>query len=299
MRTICVLCVTATALSAIFVQQAAAQTEEMIARGAYLVNGPGACGNCHTKRGPDLLPMTSMFLAGGEKFDSPFYGLAHSKNLTSDKDTGIGTWTDAQVIRALREGITKEGNAVGEPMPLAYFNKISDEDATAIAAYLRTVTPIPNAVLESKYTVPLHSQPAAKGTAVLKTDKAAYGAYLVTVAHCLECHTPRNAQGETDYSAKLGAGGRTFFPIPGKVVRSANITSDKETGLGNWTNFEIKRAMTEGIGKDGRKLIPQMPYPYFKTMTNEDLDTIIAYVRTIPAITNKVPENPSVQIYLQ
>jgi mono/diheme cytochrome c family protein len=268
------------------------------ARGEYLVNGPAGCGNCHTRRGPDLAAIAGMYLAGGNKFDIP-PGLAYSKNITPDTDTGIGGWTDQQIIRAIREGVTKEGNIIGPPMPVALYNKISDDDAKAIVAYLRSIKPIRNEVPESKYRIALHAQPPAKGLpAPSKADKAAYGEYLVNMAHCLECHTPNSADGEPDYANRSGAGGRPFFPIPDKPVHSANISSDPETGIGRWTDEEVKRAITQGINRDGKQLIPPMPYAYFKNMAAEDVDAMIAFIRTLPPQKNKV-QNPSLQSYLQ
>jgi mono/diheme cytochrome c family protein len=278
---------------------AGAQDKALLDRGAYLVNGPGACGNCHTKRAADLMPDESVYLAGGMVLDIP-PGVARPKNITPDKDTGIGVWTDAQIIKAIREGVTREGNVIGPPMPISYYNKISDDDIKAIVAYLHTVKPVRNEVPESKYKIPLKAEPPAKGEAAPpKTDKLAYGAYVAGIAHCLECHTPPGANGAPDYDNRRGAGGRPFFPIDGKIVRAANITSDQETGIGSWTDQEIKRAVTEGVRKDGRKLIPQMPYPYLKNLTAEDLDAVVAYIRTLPAVSNKIPPNPSLEAYLK
>lgn len=300
MKTPTLSVIVAAAFVGAWAQSANAQDQQALrARGEYLVNGPAACGNCHTQRGADLLADPSKYLAGGYKFDIP-PGLAFSKNITPDNDTGIGSWTDQQIIRAIREGVTREGNLIGPPMPIGYYNKLSDHDAKAILAYLRTVKPIRNEVRESKYRIPLHAEPPAKGLpAPPKTDKVAYGAYVAGMAHCLECHTPPGAKGEPDYEHLKGAGGRPFFPIDGKMVRGANITSDKETGIGGWTDAEVKRAITEGIRRDGRRLIPQMPYPYFKNMTPEDLDAVVAYIRTLPPISNKIVPNVSLEAYLK
>ena len=120
-----------------------------IERGRYLVNGPAACGNCHTQRGPDLKSVSTNLLAGGHPFVDPVFE-AYSRNITPDKDTGIGTWTDAQIIRAIREGVTKEGDTLGPPMPFETYNKMSDDDAKAIVAYLRTVKPVHNETKPSK-----------------------------------------------------------------------------------------------------------------------------------------------------
>lgn len=300
MRQAVIITAVAGAASFGLLQPAAGQTPDLAVRGAYLVNGPAACGNCHTQKGPDLRPLDNLALAGGVKFNSPSFGLAISKNLTPDNDTGLGTWSEAQIIRAVREGVTKESGIIGPPMPVAYFNKISDDDIKAIATYLLTLKPIRNEVAESQYKIVPKEQPPARGVvAPAREDKVAYGGYLVNMAHCLECHTPPGADGKGDFANRRGAGGRPFFPIEGKIVRSANITSDKETGIGNWTDADIKRAMTQGISKDGRQLIPQMPYLFFKNLTPEDVDAIIAYIRTLPPVSNKNPPNPSLQTYLQ
>jgi mono/diheme cytochrome c family protein len=281
-------------------QPALAQNQDLIARGSYLANGSGACGNCHTQKGPDLMPKANMVFAGGERFESPGFGVAYSKNLTSDPETGIGTWTETEIIHAFREGVAKEGNTLGPPMPVPYFNKMSDDDAKAIAAYVKSLKPIRNEVPESQYKIELRPQPQAKGLpAPAKTDKIAYGAYLATMSHCVECHTTPGPDGKPDFAGHLAAGGRPFFPIPGKMIRSANITSDVETGIGGWTDDEVKRAITEGINKSGKKLIPPMPYPFFKNMNAEDLDAVVAWVRTLPPVNNKNPPNPPLGSYLQ
>jgi mono/diheme cytochrome c family protein len=131
-----------TALTALTFDSPFAQDQAApVGRGSYLVNTVAACGNCHTLRAADATPTPGMFLAGGNRFDIP-PGLARAKNITPDKDTGLGSWTDEQIIRAMREGKTKEGNIVGPPMPVEYYNKMSHADAGAIVAYLRTVPPI-------------------------------------------------------------------------------------------------------------------------------------------------------------
>ncbi len=123
----------------------------------------------------------------------------------------------------------------------------------------------------------------------------ARGEYLATnVAGCIDCHSKRDF---TKYSGpvvpgSLGGGGMVFdekFGLPG-VLYGKNITSDTATGIGNWTDDEILRAMTQGISKNGDTLFPLMPYPNFNRMAKEDLMSIIAYVRTLKPINNKVPE---------
>jgi mono/diheme cytochrome c family protein len=275
----------------------AQEQKELVARGQYLVNGPALCGNCHTERGPDLRPIMSKFLAGGEKFTSPVF-VTYSRNITPDKNTGIGTWSDAQIIKAMREGISKEGKTLGPPMPFEMFNQMADDDAKAIVAYLRTARPLHNEVPEPTYKIPLKPEPAAKGNAAPpKSDKVAYGRYMTTMAHCLECHTPQVGPAR-DYDHQLGAGG-FVFEYAGALVRSRNITSDKETGIGDMTDAQIKRAIAEGIDREGKQLIPLMPYLFLKSLTNEDLDAIVAYVRTLPPVKRKNEPNPTLQSLLK
>jgi mono/diheme cytochrome c family protein len=285
-----------TAVVSAFTQPTAAQNQDLLARGTYLINGPAACGNCHTDRGPDLLSLTTpnKYLAGGQKFTSPFF-ITYARNITPDKDTGIGTWTDAQIIRAFREGVAKEGNTLGPPMPIEIYNKMSDDDAKAIVAYLHTVKPIHNEVQEPKYKIPLHPEPPAKGIAAPpKSDKVAYGGYIVNaIAHCLECHTPQVGP-KRDYEHQAGAGGFRF-EFAGAIVYSRNITPDKETGIGDWSDDQIKRAITEGIDKNGKQLIPLMPYPYFKNMTAEDVNAVVAYLHTLRPVSKKNEVNPTLQ----
>lgn len=299
--------VAAVVIGAMVLPASAQDQQALVARGAYLANGIAACGNCHTESGPDLKPKADLAFAGGKKFELPF-GTAFAKNLTSDTDTGIGAWTEAQIIRAFREGVTREGATLGPPMPVPFFNKMSDDDAAAIAAYLKSLKPIRHEVPDSKYKIELKIMPPAAGRAAPpKTDKVAYGAYLANLAHCIECHTTPGPTGAPDFANHLAAGGRAFDLIPGgyrvfdpsaKAVLSRNITSDPETGIGAWSDDEVKRAITQGINKSGKQLVPPMPYPFFKNLSAEDLDALVAWVRTLPPVKNDVPPNAPLQAYL-
>jgi mono/diheme cytochrome c family protein len=114
-------------------------------------------------------------------------------------------------------------------------------------------------------------------------DKVKRGFYLVTIAHCLECHTPFGAPGTgVDFQDSLGKGGREFHG-PWGVSVSRNITSSKTNGIGDWSDADIKRAITQGVRKDGSKLKPPMGYPYYAKMTDGDVDAMVAYLRALPA----------------
>jgi hypothetical protein len=113
------------------------------------------------------------------------------------------------------------------------------------------------------------------------TDKIKKGFYLATISHCMECHTPFGERGR-DFQNRLGAGGAEF-PGPWGMVHSRNITSSKAKGLGDWTDAEINRAITQGIRKDGSKLTGPMGFALYAKMTEADLDAVVAWLRTVPA----------------
>ena len=248
-----------------------------------------ACGNCHTPKDASGSPIMDRELSGGITFTiPPFNGTA--SNITPGRETGIGTWTDEEIITAIREGKSKDGRIIFPPMAVPTYNNMSDDDVRAIVAYLRTVAPVHNPVPESTYHIPQQAMPPAPGLpAPPETDQVAYGGYIANaLAHCFECHTTAGPDGVPDFANAMGAGGFEIQLAPGMVVRTANITPDPETGLGNWSDEEIKKAMTEGVRPDGGKLAPPMPYPFFKNMTEADLDAVVAYLRTIPPIRNEV-----------
>ena len=254
-----------------------------VERGGYLVNTLMTCHNCHTPMGPNG-PDFSRALSGGLTFDERPFKVTGS-NITQDKETGIGGWTDAQIKTLLRTGKRPNGVQVAEVMPTAFYGILTERDLDGIVAYLRTVKPVKNKVTEPVYKIPLPhlAFPGSEKpyTEAMLGDKVKKGFYLATAAHCMECHTPFGQRGK-DFVGDLGKGGMEFPGPWGKSV-SRNITSSKTKGLGDWTDAEIKRAITEGVHKDGSKLKPPMGYPYYARMTADDLDAVIAYLRTVPA----------------
>jgi mono/diheme cytochrome c family protein len=172
-------------------------------------------------------------------------------------------------------------------MPVAAYRKLSDADARAIAAYLKSIPPVRRVAPKSAYVTPL---PASYGPPVTHVgappvaDQASYGAYLVGIAHCLLCHTPV-ANGHPDTSHP-GAGGREYVDDHGYPIVSANITPDPVYGIGKWSDQEIKNAITMGINPNGGKLNSFMPSAHFSGMAEEDLNAIVAYLRTLKPIGN-------------
>lgn len=267
-----------------------------VERGRYLVEGILGCGNCHTPKTAEGEPIASRNLSGGGVTLSlpPFAGAA--SNITPDPDTGIGRWSEDDIKRAIVEG--KRPNHGRLPntelagvMATSFFKALTPSDLDAVVAYLRSVPPIRNEVVPPVYRMAPKHQPFPDAEAGFDDarmgDRVYRGRYLATIAHCMECHSPQE-KGVFDYG-RLGAGGRVFnvqlvqgFPSSWPGSRAANITSHPTAGLGAWTDDEIKRAISRGISRDGRKLQPPMGFSYYAKLSPSDLDAIVAYLRTVP-----------------
>jgi mono/diheme cytochrome c family protein len=251
----------------------------LVKRGDYLVNSIMTCGNCHTPKGPPAAVAGKDF-SGGLSWDEPPFKVT-APNITQDKDTGIGAWSDAGIKTLLRTGKRPNGVQIAEVMPTAFYGIITDNDMDAIVAYLRTLTPVSNKVADPIYKmqIPHATFPGAEKpyTEAMLSDPVKRGFYLATIGHCMECHTPMGPHGR-EWADKLGAGGFKF-PGPWGESVSRNITPKS---LGSWTDVEIKRAVTTGVSKDGSKLKPPMGFQYYVHVTDGDLDAVVAYLRTVP-----------------
>lgn len=263
---------------------AADSKADLVKRGDYLVNGIMTCGNCHSPKGPDGSDIMAKAFSGGLSWDEPPFKVT-APNITPDKETGIGDWTDAQIKTLLRTGVKPDGTHVAMVMPTGFYHVMTERDLNAVVAYLRTLKPVKNTVPDPIYKMkqvevvfPGGEKPYTE--AVMK-DTVKKGFYLATIAHCMECHTPMGPKGR-EFATKLGTGGFEF-PGPWGVSTSRNITSSKTKGIGAWTDAEIRRAITQGMSKDGSRLKPPMGYHYYATVTPEDLDAIVAWLRTVPA----------------
>jgi mono/diheme cytochrome c family protein len=267
------------AAGAVIVAAGTAEAQTPLERGTYLMRSIVACGNCHTPKGPDG-DIADMELAGGFVIeDGPFKAVA--SNITPDEETGIGTWTDAEIITAIREGKRPDGTVIGPPMPIGFYRHMSDADAEAIVAYLRSVPPIRNEVPASEYDIPLpesYGPPVGEVSAPSPDDQVAYGEYLSNIGHCMECHTPMGEGGMPDYANRFGAGGFPFNGPWGTSV-SANITP---AGIGHYSDEELKAVIRTGVRPDGSKLLPPMPVSYYAGVTDADMDALVAYLRSLP-----------------
>ncbi len=258
----------------------AGQAEALLERGAYLMNGIVACGNCHTIQTPDG-PMPGKELAGGMEIPEPGAFVAYVPNITPDVETGIGGWSDEEIIIAIREGRRPDGSIIGPPMPIDLYRDLSDTDVQAIVAYMRNIPAVRNKVPASQYNIPLppsYGPPVGSVPDVDPADTVAYGAYLVGPAgHCTECHSPAGPNGVPDRENRLGAGGFKFHGPWGTSI-SPNITP---VGIGNWSDDEIKTVITKGTRPDGSRLMPPMGISYYANINDRDLDAIVAYLRTL------------------
>ena len=265
-----------------------------VERGSYLVNSILACGNCHSPRSADGRLVAGRDLAGGLVINTPAFE-AKASNITPDRETGIGAWSEAEIKRALVEGVRPghgllAGTSLAAVMPTGFFKALLPRDLDAIVAYLRSVKPVRSASPLPVYKLPVvHDKyPDAETgfTEAQMADPVRRGAYLATIGHCMECHSPRE-KGVSDYS-RLGKGGRPFgpqivkgFPAWWKQSVARNITSHPVAGIGAWTDAQIRRAITKGISRDGRKLDPPMAFAFYDRMTQADLDALVAYLRTV------------------
>jgi len=266
-----------------------------IARGKYIFGATGGCG-CHTEP-------KGAANAGGRKYDGPF-GTVYSSNITPDTKTGIGGWTDEQIITAIRLGRRPIGDRILPVHPFASFNGMAEDDLVALVAFLRTVPPIDRPNTPKKITVPMFESvflpawlmafaaiepppPAAPVSGVAR------GEYLVrAVGHCGECHTPRSALTMAVDNSRFLAGNPKKTGPQGQAT--PNITPDKTTGLGDWTEAQIATYLGTGNRPDGdvagglMEEAIQGTLAGFKDMTKTDQAAIARYLKSIPAVTNKI-----------
>lgn len=260
-----------------------AMAQSPVERGSYLVNTIMTCHNCHTPMGPNGPDFSKALSGGPQVFDEPPFTV-RGANITPDRETGIGNWSTDDIKKTLVTGVRPNGVPLAPIMPTAFYGVISAKDLDAIAAYLKSVPAVKNQVPAPIYKAAFERDHVPNADKQMSeadfADPVKKGFYLATIGHCMECHTPR-VNGHLDFS-KMGAGGQEFPGPWGKSV-SRNISSSKSKGLGNWTDAEIKRAITQGISRDGSHLRPPMGFGFYARMTDGDLSAVVAWLRTVPA----------------
>jgi mono/diheme cytochrome c family protein len=263
--------------------------DDLVKRGAYLAHAAD-CQACHTA--PGGAPF-----AGGFAFNMPF-GTIYSTNITADKETGIGNYTDAQFLAAVHDGLRADGAHLYPAMPYTSYSYMTDDDALAIKAYLFSLAPVKAPARPNKLSWPFDQRGLLMFWNVMFNGDKRFrpnadqspqwnrGAYLAeAMGHCGECHTPRNLAFSLDnhrkFSGALTAGWRAY-----------NITGDKATGIGDWSDQDVYLYLSTGhanghggaAGPMGEATDDSLSY-----LVPDDTHALVTYLRSVPAQTSDVP----------
>jgi hypothetical protein len=286
-------------------QETVARTPERMARGRYLVEHVLDCNGCHTQRDWSRWggPMRGARGAGGDCLtgEHGFPGRICGSNITMDRETGIGAWTDGEILRATREGVDREGEALFPLMPYTEYRALSEEDARAVLVYLRTFRPVRHAMAETEIDFPVRlfvkMAPRDLDGPVLEPDRSDpvhYGEYLATISGCKFCHTPVDDRNQP-VRGQAFAGGQEFRG-PWGTVRSSNLTPHV-TGLGERGResfiglFRVYNDPGAAVpAPAGRNTV--MPWLSLAGMTDDDLGAIYDYLLTVPPIESTVERFP-------
>jgi mono/diheme cytochrome c family protein len=254
----------------------------LVAKGEYLTKAAD-CAACHTAPGGESF-------AGGRAFKLPF-GTIYSSNITPDRETGIGQWSDAEFVRAVRRGIGKNGEDLYPAFPYTAYALLSIDDTLAIRAYLSTVRPVSLRNTDNTLVFPFNQRYTLRAWKLLfvptrpwepsAAHDAAWnrGSYLAeALAHCGECHTPRNLV----FATKSG---RKFAGAVVDGWKAYNITSDSETGIGAWSDAEIEQYLSSGHaparGSAGGGMGEAIDLS-LRHLSSDDIAALTRYLRTIP-----------------
>src|SRR5690242_9945718 len=281
-------------------------TPARLARGKYLYN-LADCDGCHSQR--DFSRFNGPVIASGRGKGNVFPpelglpGVVAACNITPDAETGLGNWTDGEKIRAIREGVSRDGTALFPMMGYERFRHMSDEDVYSLVAYLNTLAPVRNFVPRSRIAFPVSllmksaPQPAGHVAEPDRANQVKYGEYLAMVAGCTGCHTPAK-QGKPLQGLTL-AGGERFAFSGGMIVCSATITPDAQTGIGSWSEqdfldrfYQYKEYAEKGSPAVGPESFTLMPWLNFAQIEPEDLKAIYAFLRTQRPVYHVVDSHP-------
>ena len=264
-------------------------------RGHYLTSAVVDCVHCHTKRdhnnyttklGPEY--------AGGEVFGAEWHmpGVLVTPNLTPHEETGLGSWSDEEIKRAIRVGINKAGERMFPLMPSHYLQVMGDRDLEGIIALLRSLPPTPMASKErTKLAIPRDALPKLPPVdkpvpEIDGSNPVKRGEYLARIANCRTCHSP--TQKGQEIEERFLAGG-VYFRGPFGEFATPNITPDVKTGIGGWSDEEIKHVLTTGNRKSGVPVKFQiMPWWLYDKLTKDDLNAIVSYLRSLKPVTNDI-----------
>ncbi len=275
-------------------------TPQRIERGKYLANNVTVCIDCHSTRDWSKFsgPIASNGIGiGGEKFgkDAGLPGTIYSTNITP---YNLHSWSDGEIFRAITIGVKKDGSAIFPIMPYSTYGKMDKEDIYSIIAYLRTLPSQQSSTPERELDFPVNFivntiPDKAHPQVIPDTSKQLeYGAYMVNASACIHCHTNVNDKGEPLEGVDF-AGGREF-KLPNGSVFTANITPDKETGIGNWTKAQFVtrfKAFADAHTMQpvkGQEFQTIMPWTMYGGMKVQDLESIYTYLNSLKPIKNRV-----------
>lgn len=266
-------------------------TAERLARGRYLAEGVGYCLGCHSPVDTQRAGWPPLPNKIGSGFDYTSWGFPGqiAPNITPDRDTGIGNWTDDMLARAIREGVGHDGHLLDPSvMPYEFHRFMSDEDLASIIVYLRSIPPIRNTLpafrstrkVASPFAIPI-LKPISRPDGSTSEKR---GAYLVQLGACQWCHTLRD-ESRQPLPGLAFAGGDLIVNVH-ETASSANITPDP-SGISYYDEGQFLRTMRTGhVG--ARRISSNMPWWYFGHMTDDDLRAIFGYLRTVPAVRHRV-----------
>lgn len=267
-------------------------TPERLERGRYLVRSVNGCLGCHSNVDTGVGIPTDEAMDGGGKVWAP-EGLPWlvAPNITSDRETGAGNWTDDMLARAIREGIGHDGRALFPIMPYPQYRAMSDEDLASVIVYIRTLGAVSNPLPRTEIPFPpgplINSVPEPVETVVPEPDltsAVSRGEYLVRIGVCTDCHTPMDATGAR-LPGMEWAGGMMLSDSKGQAA-SANLTPDP-SGIPYYTEELFLTAMRTGA-VISRDLNDVMPWWFYRNMTDEDLKAIYAYLKTLKPVQHRI-----------
>lgn len=279
-------------ISGLVVSRAPGQDPDAIRRGEYVLRASGGCA-CHTDAAGE-----SVSFSGGRAIKTPF-GTISGTNITPDEETGIGRWSDEDFLRAMREGMSPEGELYYPVFPYTSFTRMTDGDLLDLKAYLFSLPPVKKENREPDFGFPynsrtsvrvwrgLHFEPRRFAPVPARSDEWNRGAYLVeAVAHCGECHTPRTFLGAVNEDLRYAGS------VEGPEGELApNITPDEKTGIGSWSTTDIAWFLQTNLLPDGdgtQGLMAEVIDKGYRHMEESDLKAIAVYLKSLPPIENEV-----------
>jgi mono/diheme cytochrome c family protein len=264
-------------------------TAQRIKRGEYLANGILMCMTCHSPRDttkPGFPPIESKKGSGAILYDTKEERLV-VPNITPDKETGAGSWTDDMLARAIREGVGHDGRALSLPMYSGSFRELSDEDLASVVVYLRTIPAVKNKLPQRRFSAEREKRLQGQTQPLLTpvgapdlSNQLTRGRYYIKTGHCGECHS----RGEKRIPGIFGGGNKTDNYYDTSYTFSSNITPH-ETGLKEWTPKLFINVIRTG---KGGVLAPKMPWVAYKNMTDEDLTAILMALQKLHPVNHKV-----------